>query len=64
MDDIRKAAELVREKFGDRQLAIPEVLHEHLRCSVKPPDLVSVTSLRNPYFRDRVMRTRELLYAA
>jgi uncharacterized protein len=27
-------------------------------------DLVSVTSVRNPYFRDRVMRTRELLYAA
>jgi predicted nucleotidyltransferase len=27
-------------------------------------DVVSVTSIRNPYFRDRVMRTRELLYAA
>jgi predicted nucleotidyltransferase len=27
-------------------------------------DLVSVTSIRNPYFRDRVMQTRELLYAA
>lgn len=27
-------------------------------------DVVSVTSIRNPYFRDRVMRTREPLYAA
>jgi hypothetical protein len=27
-------------------------------------DVVSVTSIRNPYFRDRVMRTKESLYAA
>jgi predicted nucleotidyltransferase len=27
-------------------------------------DVVSVTSIRNPYFRDRVMRTRVPLYAA
>ncbi len=27
-------------------------------------DLVSVTSIRNPYFRDQVMRTRQPLYAA
>ena len=27
-------------------------------------DVVSATSIRNPYFLDRVMRTRELLYAA
>jgi uncharacterized protein len=27
-------------------------------------DVVSVTSIRNPYFLDRVMRTREPLYAA
>lgn len=30
----------------------------------RPVDVVSVTSIRNPYFRDRVMRTRESLYAA
>lgn len=30
----------------------------------RPVDLVSITSVRNPYFRDQVMRTRELLYAA
>ena len=30
----------------------------------RPVDVVSVTSIRNPYFRDQVMRTRELLYAA
>lgn len=29
-----------------------------------PVDVVSVTSIRNPYFRDQVMRTRETLYAA
>lgn len=29
-----------------------------------PVDVVSATSIRNPYFRDRVMRTRETLYAA
>jgi uncharacterized protein len=27
-------------------------------------DVVSVTSIRNPYFRDRVMHTKESLYAA
>lgn len=26
--------------------------------------VVSATSMRNPYFRDQVMRTRERLYAA
>jgi len=30
----------------------------------RPVDLVSVTSIRNPYFRQTVMRTREQLYAA
>ena len=30
----------------------------------RPVDVVSATSIRNPYFRERVMRTRELLYAA
>ena len=30
----------------------------------RPVDVVSVTGIRNPYFRDEVMRTRELLYAA
>jgi predicted nucleotidyltransferase len=29
-----------------------------------PVDVISATSIRNPYFRDRVMRTRETLYAA
>ncbi|ABD11561.1 DNA polymerase, beta-like region [Frankia casuarinae] len=27
-------------------------------------DVVSVTAIRNPYFRDQVMRTRQPLYAA
>lgn len=30
----------------------------------RPVDVVSMTSIRNPYFRAEVMRTRELLYAA
>lgn len=30
----------------------------------RPVDLVSVSSIRNPYFRQTVMRTREMLYAA
>jgi len=30
----------------------------------RPVDVVSVASIRNPYFRERVMQTRELLYAA
>jgi uncharacterized protein len=30
----------------------------------RPVDVVSVTSIRNPYFRDEVMRTKEQLYAA
>jgi predicted nucleotidyltransferase len=27
-------------------------------------DVVGVTAIRNPYFRDQVLRTRQLLYAA
>jgi uncharacterized protein len=30
----------------------------------RPVDVVSATSIRNPYFRAEVMRTREPLYAA
>ncbi|HWE90950.1 MAG TPA: nucleotidyltransferase domain-containing protein [Pseudonocardiaceae bacterium] len=30
----------------------------------RPVDVVSVTAIRNPYFRQEVMETRELLYAA
>lgn len=30
----------------------------------RPVDVVSATSIRNPYFREQIMRTRELLYAA
>jgi predicted nucleotidyltransferase len=30
----------------------------------RPVDVVTATSVRNPYFRDEVMRTREQLYAA
>jgi predicted nucleotidyltransferase len=30
----------------------------------RPVDLVSVSSIRNPYFRQTVMQTREPLYAA
>lgn len=41
--------------------ALKEGLERLLGRSV---DVVSITSIRNPYFRDRVMRTREPLYAA
>ncbi|AGM03430.1 nucleotidyltransferase domain-containing protein [Amycolatopsis keratiniphila] len=30
----------------------------------RPVDLVSVTSIRNPFFKQRVLESRELLYAA
>jgi hypothetical protein len=30
----------------------------------RPVDLITTTSIRNPYFRDQVMRTRRRLYAA
>lgn len=30
----------------------------------RPVDVVSATSIRNPYFKQRVLDTRELLYAA
>jgi predicted nucleotidyltransferase len=30
----------------------------------RPVDVVSARAIRNPYFRDEVMRTREPLYAA
>ena len=34
------------------------------RILERPVDVVSVTSIRNPYFKQRVLDTRELLYAA
>jgi predicted nucleotidyltransferase len=30
----------------------------------RPVDVVSASAIRNPYFRDRIMRTKELVYAA
>ena len=30
----------------------------------RPVDLINAGSMRNPYFRDQVLRTRRLLYAA
>lgn len=40
---------------------LKEALEQILGRSV---DVVSATSIRNPYFRDQVMRTREKIYAA
>lgn len=34
------------------------------RIFSRPVDVVSITSVRNPYFREQVMATREKLYAA
>jgi hypothetical protein len=47
--------------YFDTYFTLKERLEQLLGRAV---DVVSVTSIRNPYFRDRVMRTREPLYAA
>lgn len=47
--------------YFDTYFTLKEKLEQLLGRTV---DVVSVTSIRNPYFRDRVMRTREPLYAA
>lgn len=47
--------------YFDTYFSLKEGLEQLLGRAV---DVVSVTSIRNPYFRDRVMRTRERLYAA
>ena len=47
--------------YFDTYFALKDGLEEILG---RPVDVVSVTSIRNPYFRDEVMRTREPLYAA
>jgi predicted nucleotidyltransferase len=46
--------------FGS-YFALKECLESILE---RPVDVVSVSSIRNPYFREQVMRTRETLYAA
>jgi predicted nucleotidyltransferase len=46
--------------FGD-YFALREGLE---RIFERPVDVVVASSVRNPYFRAEVMRTRELLYAA
>ena len=54
--DVRAGFDYVGSYFG---------LKEGLeRLLGRPVDVVSATSIRNPYFRDQVMRTREPLYAA
>jgi uncharacterized protein len=45
----------------DRYFSLKEGLEQILR---RPVDLVVSASVRNPYFRERVMQTRETLYAA
>jgi predicted nucleotidyltransferase len=47
--------------YFDTYFTLKEGMEQLLGRSV---DVVSVTSIRNPYFLDRVMRTRESLYAA
>jgi len=47
--------------YFDTYFTLKEGLEQLLGRAV---DVVSVTSIRNPYFRDQVMRTRESLYAA
>ena len=47
--------------YVEAYFALKDGLEEILR---RPVDVVTVTSIRNPYFRDQVMRTREPLYAA
>ncbi|XVS63805.1 nucleotidyltransferase family protein [Actinosynnema sp. CA-299493] len=47
--------------YFDSYFALKEGLE---RIFGRPVDLVSGSSIRNPYFRQRVMETREQLYAA
>lgn len=54
--DIQQGFDYFGTYFG-----LKEGLERILGC---PVDVVSATSIRNPYFRDQVMRTRETLYAA
>lgn len=63
--DIDVLVEFAHDRPGfdyfDTYFTLKESLEELLGRAV---DVVSVASIRNPYFRDRVMRTREPLYAA
>lgn len=45
----------------DTYFALKEGLEQILE---RPVDVVTITAVRNPYFLDEVMRTRENLYAA
>lgn len=47
--------------YFDTYFTLKEGLEQLLGRAV---DVVSATSIRNPYLRERVMRTRELLYAS
>jgi predicted nucleotidyltransferase len=47
--------------YFDTYFTLKEGLERLLGRAV---DVVRITSIRNPYFRDQVMRTRESLYAA
>lgn len=47
--------------YFDNYFALKEGLEDILD---RPVDVVTATSVRNPYFRERVMQTREPLYAA
>lgn len=62
--DIDVLVEFARRQgfdYVDAYFALKEGLE---KIFGRPVDVVSVTGIRNPYFRDEVMRTRELLYAA
>ena len=62
--DIDVLVEFTRRQgfdYVDAYFALKEGLE---KIFGRPVDVVSVTGIRNPYFRDEVMRTRELLYAA
>ncbi|HEY6797121.1 MAG TPA: nucleotidyltransferase domain-containing protein [Kineosporiaceae bacterium] len=47
--------------YVDAYFGLKENLEQLLH---RPVDLITTTSLRNPYFRNQIMRTRQSLYAA
>jgi predicted nucleotidyltransferase len=63
--DVDVLVEFDAERAGFDYFGTYFPLKEELeRLLGRAVDVVSVTSIRNPYFRDQVMRTRQPLYAA
>ncbi len=61
IDFLVEFEDLLPEDYSDNYFDLCDDLE---RLLLRPVDVVTVRSVKNPYFKNEVMKTRQLIYAA